>query len=262
MNLKNRDDLAKLVEFYKTGKITRYALEAEMSKAFSEAMEPSMVSVSLVTEQDGSTNSTFGATLLPEMIGGKVQVTLLLDQEMVISLTSPAEVVSLAENELSGFQGAIKELTSFHREKKGTEVQIQESLAVFARIFRDSLRRFSDGLPELYNKFFESRTIQSAESIESEIKVLEDGSDEPRFVIERLTISKKFPQLMVVAASRLARELSDGLDKATKIPLFYRDEAPVMNQFYQQRRALVDGTYTDNKMSKVIPHDYYPDTNQ
>jgi hypothetical protein len=262
MNVKNREELAKLAELYKTGKITKYALEAELSKSFSSAMEPSMVSVSMVTEQDGNTNSTFGVTLLPEMIADKVQVTLLVDQEMVISLVKSAELISILENELSGFQKAIKELTSFHKERKGAEVSISDALLVFVRIYRDSLKRLSEGLPETFNRLFDSRTIQSVESIDSEIKALENGSDDPRFVVERLTISKKLPQLMAVAASKLAEEMGKDLGKTVKIPLFYTDDAPVMNQFYQQRRALVDGTYTDNKMSKVIAHDYKPETNQ
>jgi hypothetical protein len=262
MNLKNRDELAKLVELYKTGKITKYALEAELSKSLSEAIEPNLVSVSLITEQDGNTNSTFGATLLPEMAAGKIQMTVLIDQEMVMGLATPAEVVSLIESEVGGFQKAAKEIASFHNENKDVEVPLSKALLVFVRIFRDSIKRFSEALPQLFAKLSESRTIQSVESIESEIKALETESDDTRFVVERLTISKKFPQLMAIAASKLATELSGGKEKQTKIPLFYTDDAPVMNQFYQQRRALVDGTYTDNKMSKVIAHDYKPETNQ
>lgn len=258
----NKEELARLVELYKTGKITKYALEAELSKAFSGAMEPNMVSVSLVTEQDGNTNSTFGATLLPEETAGKIDVTLLLDQEMVVSLSTPKEVVDIVENELSGFQKVVKELNSFVREKKGSEVSLSEAVLVFLKIFRGSISRLSEGLPEVFSKLSSSNTIQSVESIDAEIKAIEENSDDLRFVVERLTISKKFPQAFVLAANRLANELGKGVEKSGKASLFYKDDAPVMNQFYQQRRALVDGTYTDNKMSKVISHDYKPDTNQ
>jgi hypothetical protein len=263
MNIKNREELVRLVELYKTGKITRYSLEAELSKSFSAAMEPNLVSVSLITEQDGNTNSVFCATLLPQQVGEKVDVTLLLDQELVISLATPAEVVSIAENELGGFQKAVKEITSFAREKKGTDVSLSQALLAHLKIYKDSISRLKDGLPEIFSKLSESRSIQSPESIDSEIKALETDSDDIRFVIERLTISKKFPQLAVLAAKKLTADLSEGASKASgKVPLFYRDDAPVMNQFYQQRRALVDGTYADNKMSKVISHDYKPETNQ
>ncbi len=258
----NKEELAKLVELYRTGKITKYSLEAEFSKAFSAAMEPNVVSVSLITEQDGSTNSTFGATLLPQETAGKIDVTLLLDQEMVINLARPQEVVDIVENELGGFQKAVKDLNSFIKAKKGSEVSVSEAILVLLKIFRDSISRFSNGLPELFGKLIASSTIQSVDSIDSEIKAIETNSDDLRFVVERLTISKKFPQLFVLAANKLASDLGASVDKSAKIPLFYRDDVPVMNQFQQQRRALVDGTYADNKMSKVIAYDYKPETNQ
>jgi hypothetical protein len=258
----NKEELARMVELYRTGKITKYALEAELSKAFSAAMEPNIVAVSLVSEQDGNTNSTFGATLFPEKIGEKITVTLLLDKEMVLGLATSSEIVDLVENELKGFQKTIKDFNSFVREKKGTAISISDTVLVFLKIFRESVARFSEGLPNLFSKLKEISTIQSVDSIDSEIRAIETESDDIRFIIERLTISKKFPQVFVLAAERLVKELGEGLENTAKQSIFYRDDAPVMNQFYQQRRALVDGTYTDNKMSKVIAHDYKPETNQ
>jgi hypothetical protein len=261
-DIKNKQDLAKFVELYKTGKITKYSLEAELSKAISEASEPVMISVSLVTEQDGNTNSTFGVASLPEMAGGKALNTILVDQEAVISLLRSEEVVEAVIGEASRVQSVLKDFIGFHSDRKGKETSAGQALEVLLKIYAGSLRKLSESLPEAFSRLRESRTIQSAEAIESEAAAIGSTDDELRFVVERLTISKKLPQLIVLAASKLSKELSEGSGKGAKIQLFYRDDAPVMKQFYQQRRALSDGTYTDNKMSKVIAHDYKPETNQ
>jgi hypothetical protein len=262
--LKNREELVKMIEFYKTGKITVGSLETELGKAFSEALEPSIIKVSVISEVDGSTNSTFGVTSLPEKTGEKLSLSILVDKDALMNMITPKDVVAAIEGELKDYQKILKEYNKFIVDNKDKEVTLGDAIKLFIELYKGSIKRLAESIPSVFAELREKRQIQSLESLTSEVIAIEKGSDDMRFIIERLTVSKKFPMSFLIAARELAKSLKKVTDaEAQKIPLFTNDdEKPVMNQFYQQRRALSDGTYTDNKMSKVIAHDYKPSTNQ
>jgi len=260
--LKNKTELAQLVELYKTGKITKTSLENELGKSVSELVAPNTLTVSIISEVDGNTNSTFGVTSLPEMVGEKILVTLLVDSDAIMNFVSTQEIIDMITVEASRHQKVLKEYSKFIREHKDSEILLEDALVLFLDIYEESLEEFYDELPEISAKLMTSRTIQSVKSIKAEKEAIKNPSEDLRLIIERLTVSKKFPIAFLTAARKLVRSSIENEKPEEKLPLFYTDEKPVMNQFHQQRRALSDGTYDSSKISRVIAHDYKPDTNQ
>jgi hypothetical protein len=259
--LKNKVELAQLVELYKTGKVTKTALELELGKSVSELVTPNTLTVAIISEVDGNTNSTFGVTSLPEMVGEKILVTLLVDKDAIMNFVETKEIIEMIAVEASRHQKVLKEYSKFIKEHKDSEVLLEDALAFFLELYEESLEELFDELPEISAKLIANRTIQSVKSIKAEKEAIKNPSEDLRLIVERLTISKKFPLAFITASRKLVSASVKNEDPEQKLPLFYTDEKPVMNQFHQQRRALSDGTYTAEKMSKVIAHDYKPDTN-
>jgi hypothetical protein len=260
--LANREELVKLIELYKTSKITSFALESELGRSFTEMVEPNIIKVTVINEVEGNTNSTFGVTSIPEKTGERLSLNLLIDRDAIKNLVSASDILKLAEGELKDHQKTFKLYTKFVSDNEGNEVLLSKALVLFLEIYKNSLERFYKEIPEVAEKLSNERTIQSIQSISSEMEAANEESENIRFIIERLTVSKKFPLAFVEAAKQLSKEISAKGSGDEKIPLFYTDEKPVMNQFYQQRRALSDGTYTAEKMNRIIDPNYVPPTNQ
>ena len=259
----NKEALVQVIELYKTGKITKTALESELSKAVSDLVTPNNITVSIISELDGNTNTTFGVTSLPKKVGERVYVTLLIDKDALMNLVEPEEILCMIKVEAcNNYQKVLKKYTKFVKEHEDSEILLDDALDLFLDIYEESLENLYENLPEISAKLAENRTIQSVRSIKSEREALKNPKEDIRIVAERLTLSKKFPMAFLEAARKLVRNSVKDQTPEDKIPLFYNDEKPVMNQFQQQRRALSDGTYDASKMSRVIEYDYVPKTNQ
>jgi hypothetical protein len=263
--IKNKEALVNIINFYKQSKITRNSAELELSKAVSETIgQDDVVQVKIIEEKDSSTNSTFGIVSLPEKTGERVHISILIDKDAVMNLMSPEEILALLETELDEYQTVLKDYSKFLKSKGENELSVSDTLVFFLGLYKDSLERFSKSHKEVYDRLRNLSTIQSAASIESEIKAIESGNFELSTISERLLLSKKMPHEFEKAAKALASISQNNISQTSKIPLFYRDEEPVMNQFYQQRRALSDGTFDIEKKgrSSKIEHNYLPKTNQ
>jgi hypothetical protein len=260
-DIQNKEELVMMLDLYKQGKITISAMELELTKAAVEKTGQETVQVKIVQEVDATTNTTFGVVSLPEKIGEKLLLTVIIDKDAITNLLSPAEVVDIMCVEIESYQKTLREYSKFLKSKDENEMSISDALLFFLGLYKDSIGRIEEKHPEVFKRLRESRTIQSVQSLESEVKALEDGS-EPLMIIERLTLGKKMPQRFVEVAKELAKVSKDDITTTSKVPLFYRDDEPVMNQFYQQRRALSDGTYDIEKnKSQIIDHKYVPKTN-
>jgi hypothetical protein len=263
--IKNKETLVNIINFYKQSKITKSSAELELSKAVSESIgQEDVVQVKIIEEKDASTNSTFGIVSMPEKTGERIHLSILIDKDALSNLMTPEEILSIMEGELENYQKILKDYSKFIKSKGETELSISDTLSFFLGLYKDSLERLSKNQKELYEKLRSSLTIQSVESIDSEIKAIESGNFDLATIFERLLLSKKMPQEFEKAAKAIASITHNSISQTSKIPLFYRDEEPVMNQFYQQRKALSDGTYDIEKKgrSQKIEHNYLPKTNQ
>jgi hypothetical protein len=263
--IKNKETLVNIINFYKQSKITKSSAELELSKSVSEAIgQDDVVQVRIVEEKDSSTNSTFGIVSMPEKTGERVHLSLLIDKDALMNLMSPEEILALLETELEDYQKILKDYSKFLKSKGENELTVSDTLSFFLNLYKDSLERFSKAHKEVYQKLRDLSTIQSVASIESEIKAIESGNFELSTIFERLLLSKKMPQEFEKAAKSLTNISHNNLSQTSKVPLFYKDEEPVMNQFYQQRRSLSDGTFDIEKKgrSTKIEHNYLPKTNQ
>ena len=258
----NKEGLIKFVELYKQSKITENALEFELTKEVAQMLGQETVQVKVCQEVDSNTNTTFGVVSMPEKIGEQMLMTVFVDKDAILNLVSPEEIVDMICSEARDYQKTLKAYSKFLKSKDENELSLSDALLFFLEIYKDSIARFAENQPEVFKRLRDNRTIQSVQSLESEMKALEAGI-EPNSVVERLTLSKKMPQRLVDAAKEMAKVSRNNLASTSKVPLFYRDDEPVMNQFYQQRRALSDGTYDLEKgRSQKIEHDYIPKTNQ
>lgn len=261
-DIQNREELVRLLELYKQAKITQPAIEAELSKAIIEMTGQDTVQLKVVETAEPDTNSTFGAVSLPESIGDRLLLTVLVDKDAILNLVSPEDVLDLISLEVKDSQKTLKSYSKMIKSKEENELSLSDALIFFLGLYRDSLKRMQESKQDLYDKLRGNRTIQSPEHIEAEIKALEENAD-IFAVSERLTVSKKMPKVFADHAMEIAKVSGNSLTDVSKVPLFYRDEEPVMNQFYQQRRALSDGTYDLSKgRSQKVEHNYIPKTNQ
>jgi hypothetical protein len=261
-DIQNKEELGKLIDLYKQSKITKVSIEVELTKAINEVVGNDIVQLKIVETVEPDTNSTFGVVSHPEKIADKMLVTVLVDKDALLNMVSSSELIDMVMSEVKSHQKTLKAFSKFLKGKEENEISMSDALIFFMELYRDSLKRLSEELPEIYNRLRSARTIQSPELIESEIKLLEVNSDIHN-VSERLTVSRKMPKAYLHSAMELAKVSGNTLTDVTKVPLFYKDDEPVMNQFYQQRRALSDGTYDMSKgRSKQVAHDYYPKTNQ
>jgi hypothetical protein len=261
-DMQNKDSLVKLIDLYKQSKITKAAIEMELTKAVGEMTGNEVVQVKILEEVDSNTNTTFGAVSLPEKIGDKLLLTVLVDKDAVLNLVSPEELLSIISEEVKDHQKTLRGYSKFVKSGEENEFALADTLKYFLGLYKDSLKRVADGNSEVYTKLRSNRTIQSPELIQSEIDALFNNVDVHN-VSERLVLSKKMPKAFLHAANELAKVSKNTLTDISQVSLFYKDEEPVMNQFYQQRRALSDGTYDLSKnKSKKVEHDYIPKTNQ
>jgi len=261
-DMQNKDSLVKLIDLYKQSKITKGAIEMELSKAVGAITGNEVVQVKIIDEVDSNTNTTFGTVSLPEKIGEKLLLTVLIDKDAILNLVSPEDILEMISEETKDHQKTLREYSKFLKSKEENELSLSDALIFFLGLYKQSLARLSENQKEVYTKLRNNRTIQSVESIQSEIDALKNNFDIHN-VSERLTLSKKMPRIYVDSANEIAKVSGNTLTDVSAVSLFYRDDEPVMNQFYQQRRALSDGTYDLSKnKSKKIEHDYIPKTNQ
>jgi hypothetical protein len=260
-DMQNKDSLVKLIDLYKQSKITKAAIEMELTKAIGEMTGNEVVQVKILEETDSNTNTTFGAVSMPEKIGEKLLLTVLVDKDAVSNLVSPEELLSIISEEVREHQKTLRGYSKFVKSGEENEFALADALKYFLGLYKDSLQRLADKNSEVYTKLRNSRTVQSPELIQSEIEALSNDVS-VHSVSERLVLSKKMPKAFLDAANKLAKVSKNTLTDVSQVSLFYKDDEPVMNQFYQQRRALSDGTYDIEKnKSQIIDHKYVPKTN-
>jgi hypothetical protein len=260
INKEIRQDLVQLIELYRASKVGDRALEMEFTKAVSEKSFPLTTYVKIVSERDGNDNSTFGVTILPEKVGENLSVTLLVDKDALLNLVEEKDLIDMifAQSEIS--QKVLKDHVKFLQTNEELNLGLAENLIYFLNLYKTGLQNILQSMPEVVKDLFEKGLFQNPETIEKEIELIENQPEELEYSIERLVVSKKFPKQYLEAAKSLVQ--GESKEEEVLSILSYSDEKPAMNQFHQHARTFADGTYDKDKLSKKIPYDYYPKTNQ
>jgi len=258
--LNNAEELIKIVDLYKKGKITQAAFESELTKASLKLTYPVSSVVKIDTTDKNRTNSTFGIVTVP-FIGQYASVTLYIDNNVILNLLSEDDVIKMLIAECSNFQLALREYSKFNLTKADSDVDLRDILITFVAIYKNSLESFESKVPDIFKKLREQKSIPAIESLDDIYRLLASGRGRTEDLIEKLSINYAFPKIFI----EKAKEIIDVIRKeyqnnVQKYPDPSGDELKV-NSFKTQRRALSDGTYSDKK-SYQISHNYKPDTNQ
>jgi hypothetical protein len=260
--LSNAANLAQMIEFYKVGKITLPTLEHEFSKATRELTYPVKSFAKIVVSDRGNLSTTFGVTILPEMEISGASVTFLIDDRTIKSVLKPEEIVMMIAAESSNVQDALKEISRFTISKSDADVTTSDALLVFMRVYLNSVQNFESMSNDLGKKISDSKLLPKSEAIKEHMLQLEEGAEKIEIVIEKLIVLDSLPSLLIEKAKELVAKIKNDNKEKLTMSVVQSDEAPLMNQFRQQARALSDGTYDAVKGSRIIDYKYKPDTNQ
>lgn len=269
--LMNKDDLAQYIDYFNQEKITKMALEHELSTAINNSgLEHVGVFAQIV---ESPATRTFIISPLPGCdANGRTDLMILIDK-VALSLFSSKVIVDLIENECKNYQASIKALFKFMEKYKGDQFELGETLRCMLEIFRDSLDRTNEILADNSDMDLDDSKsalsrVATSKEISDEIDKLIYSSDAIDEVIERLTVSALVPEKIIERAKDIVEKMNKNFNKEEADRQAIADLSfgvgsitPDATPVYNRLRQLSDNTY-DMYNEKEVSLNYKPDSNQ
>lgn len=270
--LMNKDDLAQYIDYFNQEKITKMALEHELSTAINNSgLEHVGVFVQIV---ESPTTRTFIISPLPGCTAnGRTDLMILIDK-VALTLFSSNVIVDLLENECRNYQIPIKMLFNFMEKYKGDQFDLGETLCCLLQIYKESLDRTNYLLAnttdiELDDSKSALSRVATSKEIVDEIDKLIYSNESVDEVIERLTIGALVPEKLIDRAKDIVEKMNKSFNKAeadrqaaAELSFGVGSHAiPEGTPVYNRLRQLSDNTY-DMYNEKEVALNYKPDSNQ
>ena len=250
--LKNLEETLQMIGFYKKGKISKTALEIELTQQLSLVTSPIQTVVQIVEEKVGNTNGTFCSAVLPKSNNLRSYGTIMIDDEVVHNILTEEQVVKVLLMELDNIFPVVRMLDKFKKDFQDTELTLSETLAFFVDTYSFSLKSLESKCPETYKKLREENSLASANLIQEHMGKIISGQIPLEEGIEKLTINYNFPKFFVAEAKKMkSREEWRVVEPGQELQT---------NVFGKQIEDLTDGTYKN--LRRDIPYNYKPKTNQ
>jgi len=254
--IKNIQELIKLIDLYKAGKVTKYSLESELTQAIEGMTLPIRTAVKILGASEDSTSTPFGIATLPNISSRRTTATIYIDDSLILSCLSEEEVIKLLVIESLNLQSILRVYSRFTAANISTDISVEDTLVLFIDIMNVSLGAIKNKAEDIFEKMKESNLVVCIKDLQKQKEKL--GIEKLSEIIESLIISCHFPSVYIDASKKLATAMRR-VFKGAAADLAYSDETPNIDLHDSYIKDLTDGSYKN--LSKKIDYNYKPDTN-
>lgn len=249
----NITQLEKIVDFFKADKVTETAVALEVAKVLNKMVYPSDVVIEFVDNKHSTT--IFLPLILPEFNNQKGTGRILVDRALVNFLTAKEFILALIDS-TKKLPSILNRLTEFTISKRNSNVSLDECVSLYIELYY-MVHATSNSV---ISKLRDSNKLSLIDFTELMDKV-KSGDMTLQYAIDTMVISGGVPQRVFDEAKELANKLFNEYTVPEEIKVLEVDK-PLVNILRNRIRAISNETYDEKKMSKIIPQDYVPKTNQ
>lgn len=186
-------DIKAIIELYKSGKISKFTMESELTKYLASIPN---VSVRLTSSSGGHTVSSYIAGFVPVSNGVKTIPVLLFDNYLFAYAMDTEDILSVLRSLSHRGMASVKELADFVSTHNGAEVPMSECILFYIGLAKEDFAALPKNLTYNLTKF----GVVSFTGIEDYALSLKLGKETPSVVLNGLVtagiLSKEHIELM------------------------------------------------------------------
>ncbi len=248
-------DFSDILSFYRTGKLSKFALEAELSRG----IDTVRASVSIDDDVNASAG-TYAIAIIPDMRSGTVKDTIVIDRKLIDSQIAVGKIVELITAAAKSIPAVNMRYLSFMSSHKNTETSYLECIEFALNSYKTMLDDINADLSE---DSAISQMIRIAHTIDinalnTAILSAHTGKETAESCVEYILNKRLLPKAALSNAEDMFKIINnpaisgDGVD-----PLH---EVPAENKFYAKLASVCDGLINPQYHKDMDPF-YIPDSN-
>lgn len=257
--IRNMDELITIAGLFKAGEVTPYAFDRELAEALEELTYPIPVIVKSVGTAEDDSKEAFIVATMPNVSTKRSSATIYVSTALVQAL-SVEDMLKVVTLEATNIQSSFRLYSKFMSSAADVMTTVSECLAVLIELYENSLQNLKDNLPEIFEELKEKNLAVEPSDLAEQRIALADGEMKFSELVEVLAVKYFFPKPLITKARETAELLMTGGASGADADVESNPHEPSINTHDRRIKELTDDTYKN--MSKVIEHDWQPDSNQ
>lgn len=248
-------DFSDILSFYRTGKLSRFALEAEMTRAID--MPRADV---IIDETACSAAGTYAIAIIPDMRSGIIKDHIVIDRRLIDSQIAINKIIELISAAGKLIPSVNMRYVGFRSSHHGVETSYLECIEFALNSYKCMISDLDSDLGADSAISYLTGVAHKLDlpSLDSAILSAHTGKDSIEACVEFILGHRLLPKIALENAEDLFKSLnSPSADINGADPLH---EVPAENEYYARAASMCDGMINPQYHKDLDPF-YLPDTN-
>lgn len=248
-------DFSDILGFYRTGKLSRFALEAEMTRA----LDMPRADV-IIDETACSSAGTYAVAIIPDMRSGVIKDHIAVDKRLIDSQIAVGKIVDLINAAGKLIPSVNMRYVGFRSSHHDVETSYLECIEFALNSYKIAISDLDADLGADSALAYLTGVAHTLDlsALDSAILSAHTGKDSVKSCVEFVLNHRLLPKIALDNAEDMFKSLNSptvGIDGKDPI-----NEVPAENEFYARAAGLCDGRINPQYHKDLDPF-YLPDTN-